>query len=110
LSHRSGSTALQPKIPKRDYDKIYAKIDTKDLLKELYECDENYIDDELYLLRNKYELKYEQKTEKEKMKIFNTKTNELLKLISTAVEKLYEERSFDLKKRDVYLSSSNNLR
>jgi hypothetical protein len=109
LSHRSGSTALQPKIPKIDFEKLYAKIDNKDLFKEFYEYDENNIVDKLYLLKNKKELKYEgeQITEKEKLKICDKKAEELLKSISEAVEILCKDKTFDLSKRDYYLSSSN---
>ena len=111
MSHRSGSRALQPKIPKKDFEKIYAKIEKKDLFEEFYECDENFIVNQLCLLKNKHELKYEGEhkgiTDKEKIKLFDKKTNELLKLISTAVEILYKEKTFDSIKRDRYLSSSN---
>ena len=111
MSHRSGSTALQPKIPKKYYKKIHEKIVRKELLDEFYECDENYTDDISYLLKNKNELKYEgeQITEKEKIKIFDKKTDELLNSISEAVDILYKEKTFDLKKRDHYLSSSNTF-
>ena len=113
MSHRSGSTALQPKIPETDFKNIYDKIDKRDLFKEFYECDENYIDDKLYLLKNKNELKYdgEQIQEKEKTKIFHEKTNELLKSISKAVEILYtcKDKTFDSNQRDHYLSSSNTF-
>ena len=111
MSHRSGSRALQPKIPKTDFKEIRSKIDKKELLDELYECDENYIDGKLCILKNKNVLKYDkvQITQEEKTEIFDKKTDELLQLISTAVEILYKKRSFDLDKRNHYLSSSNNF-
>ena len=111
MSHRSGSRALQPKIPKTDFKEIRSKIDKKELLDELYECDENYIDGKLCILKNKNVLKYDkvQITQEEKTEIFDKKTDELLQLISTAVETLYVKQSFDLDKRDHYLSSSNNF-
>jgi hypothetical protein len=111
LSHRSGSTALQPKIPKKDFEKLYAKIDNKDLFKEFYEYDENNIVDKLYLLKNRNELKYEgeQITEKEKLKIYDKKAEELFISISEAVETLCTDRTFDSSKRDHYLSSSNTI-
>ena len=48
-------------------------------------------------------------TEEEKIKIFDDKTEELLKSISEAVEILVNEKDFDSTKRDNYLSSSNPL-
>jgi hypothetical protein len=76
LSHRSGSTALQPKIPIKDFEKLYAKIDNNDLFKQFYEYDENNIVGKLYLLKNRNELKYEgeQITEKEELKIYDKKS------------------------------------
>ncbi len=109
MSHRSGSTALQPKILLKEFEKIYAKTDKKELFDEFYECDENYIDNKLFLLKNKNELKYEreQLAEKEKIKIFDKKTEELLNQISQAVEILFHDKTFDLTKRYYYLSPSN---
>ena len=111
LSHRSGCTALQPKISKKDFETIDKKINKKELFGELYECDENYIDNQYYLLKSKTELKYvgEHITEEEKIKIFDEKTEELLKLISETVEILVNEKYFDSTKRDHYLSSSNPI-
>ena len=102
LSHRSGCTALQPKIPKSDFEKIYSKLDKKELFDEFYECDENYIDNQYYLLKSEDGLK--NKTEQIKKK-----TKELLESISNAVEKLYSEKRFDSNQRDNYLSSSNTF-
>ena len=102
LSHRSGCTALQPKISKKDFETIDKKINKKELFGELYECDENYIDNQYYLLKSKNELKY-------KGEQINKKTEELLESISNAVEKLYSEKSFDSNQRDNYLSSSNTF-
>ena len=102
LSHRSGSTSLQPKIPKSDFEKIYSKMDKKELFNELYECDKNYIDNQYYLMKSEDGLKY--KTEQIKKK-----TKELLESISNAVEKLYSEKRFDSNQRDNYLSSSNTF-
>ena len=59
MSHRSESTALQPKIPIKDFVKIHAKIGKKELIDEFYECDENNIHDKLWLLKNKNVLKYD---------------------------------------------------
>jgi hypothetical protein len=111
VGHRSGSTALQPKIPKKDFEKLDAKIDNKDLFKEFYEYDDNNIVDKLYLLKNKNELKYdgEQITEKEKLKIYDKKAEELFISITEAVEILCKDKTFDLSKRDHYLSSSNTI-
>ena len=110
LSHRSGSTALQPSISKNDFDKIYSKMKKKELFGELYKCDKNFIDNQFYLLKSKNELKYEGEeiTEEEKMKIFDNKIEELFKTIAEAVEILFNERDFDSNKRDHYLSSSNS--
>ena len=102
LSHRSGSTSLQPKIHKTDFEKIYSKMDKKELFNELYECDKNYIDNQYYLLKSKNELKYEGMQIKKK-------TKELLESISKAVENLYSEKTFDSNQRDNYLSSSNTF-
>ena len=102
LSHRSGSTSLKPKIPKSDFEKIYSKMDKKELFDEFYECDENYIDNQYYLLKSKNELKY-------KGEQINKKTEELLESISNAIEQLYCEKRFDSSQRDNYLSSSNTF-
>ena len=77
----------------------------------MYEYDKNYIENQFYLLKSKNELKYEgeQITEKEKMKIFDEKTEELQKSISETVEMLVNEKDFDSTKRDHYLSSSNPI-
>jgi hypothetical protein len=103
--------ALQPKIPKKDFEKLYAKIDNKDLFKEFYEYDENNIVDKLYLLKNRNELKYvgEQITDEEKLKIYDKKAEELFISISEAVEILCKDKTFDLSKRDHHLSSSNTI-
>ena len=107
LSRRSGCTSLQPKIPKTEFENISSKMDedSKRKLAELYECDENYIDnhDQHYLLKSKNELKYtdEQIREEDKMKIFDEKTKTLLGLITEAVEKHY-----DSTERVRYLGSS----
>ena len=111
LSHRSGCTALQPNISKKDFETIHKNINKKELFGELYEYDKNYKDNQYYLLKSKNELKYvgEHITEEEKIKIFDEKTEELLKSISEAVEILVNEKDFDSTKRDHYLSSSNPL-
>ena len=103
LSHRSGCTSLHPKIPKNDFEKIYSKMDEKELFDEIYSCDENYIDNPYYLLKSKNELKYEGEhiTEEDKIKIFDEKTEKLLRLITEALEK-----HFDSTEMDQYLSSS----
>jgi hypothetical protein len=103
--------ALQPKIPKKDFEKLYAKIDNKDLFKEFYEYDETNIVDKLYLLKNRNELKYEgeQKTDEEKLKIYYKKAVELFISISKTVEILFKDKTFDLSKRYHYLSSSNTI-
>ena len=102
LSHRSGSTSLQPKIPKSDFEKIYSKMDKKELFNELYECDKNYIDNQYFLLKSEHELKNKEEQIKEK-------TKELLESISNAVEQVYCEKHFDSSQRDNYLSSSNTF-
>ena len=111
MSKRSGSKALQPKIPKNDFEKLSDKIREKDLLNELYECDENYCENKFYLLKNKNELKYarEQITDEEKTNEYARKTKELLKQISKAVEILFKEQTFDSDKRNWYLSPSNTF-
>ena len=111
LSHRSGCTALQPNISKKDFETIYKNINKKGLFGELYDYDKNYVDNQYYLLKSKNELKYvgEHITEEEKIKIFDDKTEELLKSISETVEILVNEKDFDSTKRDHYLSSSNPL-
>ena len=53
LSHRSGSTALQPSISENDFEKIYSKIIKKELFDKFYECDQNYIHNKFYLLKSK---------------------------------------------------------
>ena len=111
LSHRSGCTALQPNISKKDFETIYKNINKKELFGELYEYDKNYIDNQFYSLKSKNELKYvgEHITEEEKNKIYDEKTEELLKSISETVEMLVNEKDFDSTKRDHYLSSSNPI-
>ena len=107
LSRRSGCTSLQPKILKTEFENISSKMDeeSKRKLAELYECDENYIDndDQHYLLKSKNELQYdgEQITKEDEKKIFDEKTEKLLGLITEAVEK-----HFDSIERVRYLSSS----
>ena len=42
---------MQPKIPKTDFEKIIdSKIDKKELFHALYECDENCIEKNFYLV------------------------------------------------------------
>jgi len=107
LSRRSGCTSLQPKIPKTEFENISSKMDeeSKRKLAELYECDENYIDnhDQHYLLKIKNEFNYtdEQITEEDEKKIFDEKTEKLLGIITEVVEK-----HFDSTERVRYLSSS----
>jgi len=107
LSRRSGCTSLQPKIPKTEFENILSKMDeeSKRKLGELYECDENYIDnhDQHYLLKSKNEFNYtdEQITEEDEKKIFDEKTEKLLELITEAVEK-----HFNSTERVRYFSSS----
>ena len=109
LSHRSGSTALQSNISKNDFEMIYKKMDKKELFDELYECDKNYIENQFYILKSTNELKFEdeQITEKEKISVFDKKTEQLLKSITGTVEILFNEKDFDSTKKDHYLSSSN---
>ncbi len=111
MSKRSGSKALQPKIPRNDFEKISKKIREKDLLNELYECDENYCENKFFLLKNKNEFKYarEQITDEEKANEYARKTKELLKQISKAIEILFKEQTFDSDKRYWYLSPSNTF-
>ncbi len=108
MSKRSGSKALHPKIPKNDFEKISEKIREKDLLNELYECDENDSENKCFLLKNKNELKYarEQITDEQKTDEYAGKTKELLKQISKAIEILFREQTFDSDKRNWYLSPS----
>ena len=111
LSHQLGSPSLQAKISKEDFDKIHSKMNKKELFDEFYECDENYMDSQLYLLKSKNELKFkgEQITGEEEMKIFDKKSKELLESISEAVEILYNEKIFDSNKRNHFLTSSSTL-
>ena len=102
LSHRSGCTSLQPKIPKTDFEKIYSRIDKKELFDEFYECDKNYIENQYYLLKSTNELKYKGDQTKKQ-------SNELLDSLLKAVEKLYSEKTLNLNRRDHYLSSSNTF-
>ena len=64
----------------------------------LYECNKNYIDNQYYLLKSKNELKCKEEQIKE-----------LLDSLLKAVEKLYSEKTFNLNRRDHYLSSSNTF-
>ena len=109
LSHRSGCTALQPNISKKDFETIHKNINKKELFGELYEYDKNYKDNQFYLLKSKNDLMYvvDNITEEEKIEIFDKKTEELLKSFSETVEILVNEKDFDSTQRDHYLSSSN---
>ena len=46
---------MQGKIPEKDFDEIYSQLseDDKDLIKQFYELDSNFVKDPMYLLKNK---------------------------------------------------------
>ena len=45
---------MQGKIPEKDFDEIYSQLseDDKDLIKQFYELDSNFVKNPMYLLKN----------------------------------------------------------
>ena len=46
---------MQGKIPEKDFEEIYSQLieEDRDLIKQFYELDSNFVKDPMYLLKNK---------------------------------------------------------
>ena len=61
MSHQYGNRFLKAGICKEDYTHIYDKLskEGKRLLEDFYELDENFTEQEIFLLKTKKEISYQ---------------------------------------------------